>query len=77
MIIMKIPMDFRKVLRSGLILASRMPEMLEEMSEDELRSFIGEIGGLSNVLEEINSFEFITVTEEDVKKCLGLASTTN
>lgn len=70
-------MDFRDVLRTGLILASRMPEMLEEIPEDELRSFIGEFGGLSKVLEEINSFEFITVTEEDVKKCLGSLSTRN
>lgn len=69
-------MDFRDVLRTGLILASRMPEMLEEMSEDELRSFIGETGGLSKVLEEINSFEFITVTEEDTK-CLKRVSTKN
>lgn len=63
-------MDFREVLRKGLILASRMPEMLEKMSEDELRSFIGETGGLSKALKEINEFEFITVTEEDTK-CLG------
>ena len=70
-------MDFRDVLRTGLILASRMPEMLGEMSEDELRTFIGDFEGLSKVLEEINSFELITVTEEDVKKCLGLASMRN
>ena len=70
-------MDFRDVLRTGLILALRMPEMLEKMSEDELRGFIGETGGLSKVSEEINSFEFITVTEEDVKKCMGLASMKN
>lgn len=70
-------MGYREVLRTGLILVSRMPEMLEEMSKDELRNFIGEIGGLCKVLEEMNSFEFITVTEEDVKKCLGLAITMN
>ena len=70
-------MDFRDVLRTGLILASRMPEMLGEMSEAELRTFIGDFEGLSKVLEEINSFELITVTEEDVKKCLGLASMRN